>query len=223
MYDDTTHEPVRAGAPPPAPVGAMPMLSVLLLLLAFFIMLVSMVEFDERRTQAALGSLSATFNVRSAESPEQGSGAGAGASGVMHNVSIEVGAVLKTLLRDGSFAVEVDGAVAAIRIDNDQLFARGLAPAPALDAFAARLAAILAAAPDHFRYDIQIVEPLGEAGATRRAGGAARAFAAAGIAPARLTASLATGVAGQTRIEIYTLTPAEDAGRWRRQPRTPVR
>jgi hypothetical protein len=200
----------------------MPMLSVLLLLLAFFILLVSMVEFDERRTLAALGSLSATFNARSSTTEALGSGAAVGEEGVMHNLAVEVGAVLATLLHDGAFALDTNGAIAVIGIDNAALFERGLQPAAALPTFAERFARTLGDVPRGFHVAIDIVEPLGEAGATRRAGAVARAFEAAGISAAQLMTGLMPAEAGRTRIDIRVLRGESTFGRERARSGTPA-
>jgi hypothetical protein len=221
MLHDAPHRAGTTGIAPPAdPAGLTPMLSVLLLLLAFFIMLVTMVEFDTRRTQAALGSINATFAARSAESLPDADGARENAEGAIRRLSVEIGEVLATLLRSGTFAVETAGSLAVIRIDNAELFAGGVTPAPALDAFASRFAGLLAAPDGRLRYQVEIAEMLGEAGATRRAGVIVRAVEAAGVAPNMLTISLAAPQSGQTRMEVHAFAPEEAAGQ---VPRAPVR
>ncbi len=223
MYDDMMQETNRNAAPEPRQAGLMPMLSVFLLVLAFFIMMISMVEYDDRRTQAALGSLSATFNARSADPADVGSGAGVGEAAVTHRISDEIGKVLKTLLSDEAFKIDVEGIIAVVHVDNDALFARALTPAPAFDRIVGKIAAIIAAAPQRFDYEISVIEPLGEAGATQRSGIVVRALQAAGIAPERLMTGLAIAEPGRTRIEIYTLQKGGDADSVRSQSRGSVR
>ena len=221
MLHDETHMAGRNGlAVPQGTASLTPMLSVLLLLLAFFILLVSMVEFDTRRTQAALGSLNATFAARSLDQSPNASGAGETVEGAIRRLSVELGVHLETLLRSGSFAVETTGALAIVRIDNSELFASGLTPMPALDALASRVATLVATPPERLRYEIEVVEPFGEAGSTRRAGIVVRALEAAGVPPGDLMVSLASASPRQTRIEFHLLAPSEGADR---QPRVPLR
>lgn len=210
MDDRMTPASLSAGRQDSAQSGHMPMLSVLLLLLAFFILLVSMVEFDEHRTQAALGSLTATFNVPPDDAVDAGSGAAQGPEGVTWLLAVRIGKVLETLLRDDAFTIRTDGTVAVIRIDNDALFPVGLKPAPVLETTVARIMEIVAAAPRRYRYEFDVVQPFGEAGATRRAGIVVRAFEAAGIPSNRLMTSLLPGRAGETRIELYTVPASAD-------------
>lgn len=185
--------------------GLTSMLSVLLLLLAFFILLVSMVEFDEGRTQAALGSLSATFAASADTNLDAADGAFEGADGAIANFVVEIGEVLPSLLPVGSYSVVHDGTMAAILVDNRELFASGLTPAPQLGALAGRLAILLSSPPAGLRFAVEASEPFGEPGATRRAGVVVRTLERAGIAPRDLMASLVAMVPGRTRIEIHAI------------------
>lgn len=223
MNEHTTLQSGNPAGTNPPQAGLMPMLSVFLLLLAFFIMLVSMVEFDERRTQAALQSLNATFNAHSFETSDRRLGAEEASAGVANQIAVEFGTVLKTLLRDGSYSISNEDAIAYVEIENSELFAEDLTPAPRLKRVAQGFADIVKAAPRRFRYEVQVLQPLGEAGATRRAGILARAFEEADIASRRLMTGLVSIERGKTRIEVYTITPGQDAdiGRW--QSRTPAR
>jgi hypothetical protein len=195
---------------PVSPAGVTSMLSLFLLLMTFFMVLVTMVEFDEKRTHAALGSLNETFAPPTDDVLSAADGAGAGAEVAMQRLLVEVGAVLAALLRDGAFNIERVGPQAIIRIDNDALFSSELTPAPALDAFAAKLAALVSApGQDRSRFEMVIVEPLGEASATRRAGLVVQALESAGIAADGMMLGLAPTTPDETRIEIQTLPQIE--------------
>lgn len=211
----SAHSSIAGRNTPPRQAGLMPMLSVFLLLLAFFIMLVSLVEFDERRTQAALQSLNATFKAHSFDSSEGGLGTEQAAAGVTSQLAVELGAVLQTHLREGRYSIAVNETTAFVEIDNSELFESDLTPKQKLGRISVDTVAMLNNAPRRFRYEIDILQPLGVAGATRRAGMLVRSFEAAGMSSERLLIGLTTVNAARTRIEIHTVSPIEHAGRTR--------
>lgn len=130
------------------------MLSLKLILLAFFILLTTMSEFEERRTRDVMESVTSTFlgqvaAVRGLPNPDAGTGALNGAK----SLTIQ----LKTLFKQTIPAVEVsesaDGQFLRIEMASRSLFERGsTALSPGRSAFLRRLAEALASGQGKKRF-----------------------------------------------------------------------
>jgi hypothetical protein len=196
--------------------GLTSILSLFLLLLAFFIMLNSMAQFEARRTRAVLGSLAATFNVSDPYGQSRTLGSFVGHLDAVADLEQEITGLLRTLVGFGSFELIRTGNLLSTSIDNDVLFVDGASASQNLRALAEPAAALLAAASDDVTIEMAAyARPSGgkvigarsvaiEAAATRAAL-VVRTFAEFGVTAAQLVVALEDGDPGQTRIEFRVL------------------
>lgn len=136
------------------------MLSLKLILLAFFILLTTMSEFEEARTRDVMESVSVTFvgqvpAIKGFDKPEAATGALQGAKALKSQV--------ESLFQQNIPAVKVtesaDGRVLRLEMDARSLFAKGsIALAPGRSAFVQRLANALTTGPGSDRfYELQFL------------------------------------------------------------------
>lgn len=205
--------------------GTMSVLSLFLLLLAFFILLNSLARFETTRTQAILGSLYATFNTLDPDGAEREFGSFVGLLAAADALEDELGGRLRTLLEAGEFDLVGDGEVVGLELASDVLFDGAGAPLPRLDVFAAEVAAARASVPAGLRADVEVVVPAGSGPLDERdpaavaraidlAGQTVRALDRAGIPARALMAGIGSGPAGRVRIEfrIVEAAPAVEGG-----------
>lgn len=207
-----------SGAPAPrrkaggAPSGVMSMLSIFLLLLAFFVMLNTLAKFETTKTRAVLGSLNATFNIGNPSGREHEFGSFVGKIGAAHNIHSEVQRLLRTLFGVGRYELVRLGNVVVLDIDADALFTRDARPAPGLLAFANRITGRVLPPPPGTRLNLEVTAYRGRGAldaadprrieiATRRAGAVVRGFQRVGFEADQLVAGLAEGDPRQMRIE----------------------
>jgi len=180
-------------------------LSLQLMLLAFFIVLVSLSTFDDRRVRSVLGSIQDVF----AELPnaEDGDDLRSNADALaLEAVRDEVAEVFATALVLDRVERTGDGDV-EIEVAADRLFAHGTAQLlPGTEAILARVVAVLEKRPAGFRYEMDVLvgrtDARSETGGeeVQRAGALVRAFVAAGALPSGLSAGIERRDGGRVRI-----------------------
>lgn len=205
--------------------GLTSILSLFLLLLAFFIMLNSMAQFEAHRTRAVLGSLAATFNVSDPDGNSRILGSFVGHLQAVDDLERDITGLLRTVVGFGSFELIRTGTLLSTTIDNEVLFVDDVLASQALKDLVEPTAALLAAASSEAIIEMTAyVRPSGgkvigarQAAiktAAARAGAVVRTFAGFGVAPGQLVVALEDGDPGQTRIEFRVLAkpPAEGEG-----------
>ncbi|MCZ6509078.1 MAG: hypothetical protein O7G13_09570 [Alphaproteobacteria bacterium] len=196
--------------------GLTSILSLFLLLLAFFILLNSLAQFEARRTHAVLGSLAATFNVSDPDGQSRTLGSFVGHLEAVAELEREITGLLRTLVGFGSFELIRSGTLLSTSIDNDVLFDDGASASQKLKDLAEPAAALLTAASDEVTIELTVyARPAGgkvigarsvaiEA-AAMRAGSVVRTFASFGVAARQMVVALEDGGPDQTRIEFRVL------------------
>lgn len=190
----------------------MSMLSIFLLLLAFFVMLNTLAKFETTKTRAVLGSLNATFNIGNPSGREHEFGSFVGKVGAASRVQAELNQLLRTLFGVGRYDLVRLGNVVVLDIDADALFAADARPSPALLVFTSRITGRVLPPPPGTRLNLEISAYRGNGSldaadpaqidvATRRAGAIVRGFQRVGFEADQLVASLAEGSARKIRIE----------------------
>ena len=179
------------------------LLSLNLLLLAFFILLASISHFDEARVRSVIDSVQVAF--RGAAAPSSGPAAVAAAESLaIRTVQEEIRALAEQSIP--LTRVERAG-VGEIRIDLpvDALFRPGEARVnPAQTPFLQRLTAMLAGGPATLRYEIDVTQAdIGDRPTeVARAGAVVRALAGAGAPADGLSAVTGPGDPGWVRLVI---------------------
>lgn len=216
MTGDNAHSRVQAA-------GLTSILSLFLLLLAFFIMLNSLAQFEARRTRAVLGSLAATFNVSDPDGQSRTLGSFVGHLEAVAELEREITGLLRTLVGFGSFELIRTGTLLSTSIDNDVLFNDGVSASQALRNLSEPAAALLTAASSEVIIEMTAyARPSGgkvigarsraiEAAAAR-AGSVVRTFAEFGVAANQLVVALEDGDPDQTRIEFRVLSKQPTGG-----------
>lgn len=198
--------------------GVMAMLSIFLLLLAFFLMLNSLAQFETTKTRAVLGSLNATFNIGNPAGPEHEFGSFVGKVGAAERLQAETGDLLRTLFGVDQYKVIRVGNVIAVDISTRGFFVEKTTPTPRLLVFASRLSGAMIPMPAGTELLTEVTVRHGPGGleevaatdldlATRRAGAVVRAFERAGFPGEHLTAGIAAGDPRSLRVE-FTVTDA---------------
>ena len=203
--------------------GLTSILSLFLLLLAFFIMLNSLAQFEAHRTRAVLGSLAATFNVSDPDGQSRTLGSFVGHLEAVDELEREITGLLRTLVGFGSFELIRTGTLLSTSIDNDVLFTDASVASLELKSLAEPAAELIAAASSEVTIEMAAyARPSGgkvigarpaaiEAAATR-AGLVVRTFAGFGVAANQLVVALEDGDPGQTRVEFRVLAKPPAAG-----------
>ena len=203
--------------------GLTSILSLFLLLLAFFIMLNSLAQFEAHRTRAVLGSLAATFNVSDPNGQSRTLGSFVGHLEAVDELERDITGLLRTLVGFGSFELIRTGTLLSTSIDNDVLFSDGGEATLELKSLADPAAKLMTAASREVTIEMTAyTRPSGgkvigarsaaiEAAATR-AGLVVRTFAGFGVAAKQLVVALEDGDPGQTRIEFRVLAKPPAAG-----------
>ncbi len=196
--------------------GLTSILSLFLLLLAFFIMLNSLAQFEAHRTRAVLGSLAATFNVSNPSGQSRILGSFVGHLQAVDELEKEITGLLRTLVGFGSFELIRTGTLLSTSIDNDVLFTDGAAASLKLKELAEPAAELLVAASSDVTIEMTAYarpargKVIGARSASieaaaARAGSVVRTFAEFGVAARQLVVALEDGDPGQTRIEFRVL------------------
>lgn len=205
--------------------GLTSILSLFLLLLAFFIMLNSLAQFEAHRTRAVLGSLAATFNVSDPDGQSRTLGSFAGHVEAVDDLERDITGLLRTVVGFGSYELIRTGSLLSTSIDNDVLFADDASPSQALKNLVEPTAALLIAASNEVIIEMTAyARPVGgkvtgarskavEAAAAR-ASAVVRTFTEFGVTAGQLVVALEDGDPGQTRFEFRVLAkqPAEGEG-----------
>lgn len=189
------------------------LLSLQLLLLAFFILLSTISTFDESRVRSVLGSVQQAFSDYSGKSERDDSAMQADAI-VLAAIADEVQGVLSTALQLDRIERVGEGDI-LFDLPADALFVAGSAQlAPGRADVLRRIVIALDRRPAGYRYELdalvgRAVAPGGADDAVPlptlgidRAGALARAFADAGAMPSALSAGLASGADGKLRFVI---------------------
>lgn len=195
-----------------APSGVMSMLSIFLLLLAFFVMLNTLAKFETTKTRAVLGSLNATFNIGNPVGEEHEFGSFVGKIGAARRIHAEADRLLRTLFGVGRYELVRLGNVVVLDVDADALFRGDVLPAPALLMFTNRITGRVLPPPPGTQLDLDVTTYRGRGSldaadprrieiATRRAGALVRGFERVGFDAGQLSAGLAEGRPGTIRVE----------------------
>lgn len=205
--------------------GLTSILSLFLLLLAFFILLNSLAQVEAHRTRAVLGSLAATFNVSDPNGQSRTLGSFVGRLEAVAEVEREITGLLRTLVGFGSFELIRTGNLLSTSIDNKVLFNEAGAASDQLKFLADPASALLTASSPDVTIELtayarpsggKIIGARSRAieSAAIRAATVVRTFADFGVAPNQLVVALEDGDPRQTRIEFRILDtpPAEEAG-----------
>lgn len=203
-------KPRRGGASKTA--GVMAMLSIFLLLLAFFLMLNSLARFETTKTRAVLGSLNATFNIGNPAGPEHEFGSFVGKLSAAERIHAEAGDLLRTLFGFDQYKVIRVGNVIAVDISTRGFFVEKTTPTPRLLVFATRFVETVESLPPGTKLLTEVtvrrgpgvldeVAPADLDLATRRSGAVVRTFERAGFPGDTLTAGIAAGDPRSLRIE----------------------
>lgn len=206
----------RRKAGPASAAGVTAMLSIFLLLLAFFLMLNSLARFETTKTRAVLGSLNATFNVGNPTGREHEFSSFVGKVGAAERLHEEAGDLLRTLFGIDQYRLVRIGNVIVVDFETRGLFAQGANPTPRLLVFTSRLAAAVLPPPPGVRIMTEVTvhygpEPLEGVApdtldlATQRAGAVIRAFGRTGFAEENLSTGLASGNPRQVRVEFQVI------------------
>lgn len=198
-----------SGAGSPA---VMSMLSIFLLLLAFFAMLNTLAKFETTKTRAVLGSLNATFNIGNPAGREHEFGSFVGKIGAARNIHADLNRLLRTLFGIGRYDLVRLGNVVVLDIDADALFAEDAKPLPSLLLFTNRITGQVLPPPPGTRLNLEVTTYHGRGSlaaaerkriniATRRAGAVVRGFERVGFEAGQLVAGLAEGDPQKLRIE----------------------
>ena len=218
--DSTTRASARSRV---QAAGLTSVLSLFLLLLAFFIMLNSLAQFEARRTRAVLGSLAATFNVSDPSGKTRTLGSFVGHIQAVDELERDITGLLRTLVGFGSFELIRTGTLLSTTIDNDLLFTDDVSASQALKDLAEPAASLLTAASGEVIIELTAYgRPAGgkvigaravaiEAAAAR-AGAVVRTFAEFDVAAAQLVVALEDGSSKQTRIEFRVLANPTETG-----------
>jgi len=194
------------------PSGVMSMLSIFLLLLAFFVMLNTLAQFETTKTRAVLGSLNATFSIGNPSGREHEFGSFVGKVGAARQVEAELSQLLRTLFGVDRYDLIRLGDVVVLDIDANALFAGAAKPSPALLVFTNRITGRVLPPPPGTRLDLEVTAYRGRGAldaadasriniATRRAGAIVRGFERVGFDADQLLAGLSEGDARKIRIE----------------------
>jgi len=194
------------------PSGVMSMLSIFLLLLAFFVMLNTLAKFETTKTRAVIGSLNATFNIGNPAGREHEFGSFVGKVGAARSIHAEVSLLLRTLFGVGRYDLVQLGNVVVLDIDADALFSGDTKPAPALLLFANRITGRVLPPPPGTRLNLEVTtyrgvgkldaaDPKKIDVAARRAGAVVRGFERVGFETHQLATGLAEGNPRKLRIE----------------------
>lgn len=190
--------------------GMMSMLSLFLLLLAFFIMLNSLAQFEAQRTRAAIDSLNSTFSAEDSEKPTHIFGSYVGSPNAIDDLQKEITGLLRTLLGFDRFEVVRDGPLLSAIIDADALFENDVSGTPLLNDLSKRMAEILNNASNVALRDVSVYARLPRITAASesetdigaiRAGGIVRSFARAGVAESILASALEPGNPKRIRLQ----------------------
>lgn len=192
--------------------GVMSMLSIFLLLLAFFLMLNTLASFETTRTRAVLGSLHATFNIGNPSGREHEFGSFVGKVGAADRLHRETTLLLRTLFGIDRYDIVRFGNVIVVDIDAAALFTGDARPAPALLVLTSGIARAALPPPPGVEINLEVtarraVGPLADADeaaldiATRRAGALVRGFSRTGFEPYQLLAGLEPGNPRKLRVE----------------------
>lgn len=196
--------------------GVTALLSIFLLLLAFFLMLNSLAHFESTKTRAVLGSLNATFNIANPIGKEHEFGSFVGKVGASDRLHAQAGDLLRTLFGVDQYKLIRFGNVIVVDLDTRGLFVDGATPKPKLLVFTARLAdAVLPPPPGvkimtevTVRYGPEALEDIEPAKldlATHRAGAVIRSFERTGFDEGRLTTGISAGNPRRIRIEFHVI------------------
>lgn len=194
----------------------MSMLSIFLLLLAFFVMLNTLARFETTKTRAVLGSLNATFNIGNPSGKEHEFGSFVGKIGAARSIHAETQRLLRTLFGVDRYELIRLGNVVVLDIDADALFSDGALPAPALLLFTSKLTNSILPPPPGTQVQLEVnayrgtgelatVDPRRISLVTQRAGAVVRGFQRVGFEPENLVAGIAPGDPRTLRIEFRVI------------------
>lgn len=192
------------------------MLSIFLLLLAFFLMLNSLARFETTKTRAVLGSLNATFNISKPTGRQHEFSSFVGKVSASEKLHAETSELLKTLFGVDQYKLIRFGNVIVIDMKTRGFFAAETTPTPRLLVFASRLADSVNPPPPGVELltEVTVRRGLGPLKntdpkdldlAARRSGTIVRAFERSGFAGEQLTAGIAAGDPRSLRIEFRVI------------------
>lgn len=197
-------------------------LALYLMLLAFFITLISHSSFEAEKSARTIDSLNARFQASGGTLLGRFTGDAGVVVAEARSFFEAVGTVFETAIPLARVAEPVPGRVLEVTLPAEAIFTPGLAEVrPARRDLLDRVAAAMGGAPPGYRYGMEIVIgsdypvgdplPLTETLATARAGALARAAVARGVPAAALAAGVEPGAEGIVRLTFRVSDAAEAA------------
>ena len=198
-------------SPSPRRTDLLPILTLFLLLLAFFALLGAISKFEADRTQVVLGSLKATFRTTDPIGDRREFGSLSGQILGAEELQSQLDLALRTAVGIDRFDLDRVGDLLLLNLAARHLFQAGSrAPLPGLadvseiisDALADQLPGV------EFRPEVYVEDRGGAALATGRAIAVGRSFIAAGVEPRSLSVGLKRGAPGTVEI-VFRIVPVE--------------
>lgn len=209
MHDRGRRRPVETGN-----ASLIGLLSLQLLLLAFFILLTSVSRFETERAHAVIASVQQAFSSLSEEAAGAFGDSGS-ATYALAEVERRLGDLAAAGLPITQVAVEQEPGVVRVELPADLLFRpRESAASPAGGDFLDRLMAVLGGLPSGHRYDLSVRLGSGDGNArdVARSGTLARALLTAGAPPQATAVGLTRQHAGRVAFLIRLSASSEAPG-----------
>lgn len=195
---------------------------IILLLMTFFVMLLSMSSFNELRSKAAIDSISQSFSDSGPRGRNDPFVASDGEVLGAQEFQARINEVFQATIPAVKVAAVRPGMLLAAEFDADGLFLPDKADLrPAQRVLLDRLVAAIALPPPGRRIELEFaigiaregdgMLPTGETLAVARAGGFAREISARGLPPQAVTAGIERGAPGKARL-LFRLIQGEAAG-----------
>ncbi len=204
-------EPEQVISPSPRRTDLLPILTLFLLLLAFFVLLGAISKFEINRTQVVLGSLNATFRTADPIGDRREFGSLSGQILGSEQLEGRLDLALRTAVGIDRFDLDRVGSLLRLNFDAQHLFqAESHTPLPGLtdvsEVIADALAVPLPGA--ELQAEIYVEDSGGRELASGRAVAVGRSFVAAGVESRSLTIGMKKGTPGTVEI-VFRVVPAE--------------
>lgn len=190
------------------------LLSLQLLLLAFFVLLTAVSRFEGDRSRSVIASVQATFGPIAGRPDGEGGRAASADAVALGAFREEIGHLARTAIPLTRVEAATPSDVMQIDLPADAFFRpEESRPKPARRSFFRRLVAALAHRPAGSRYELELRQSthLPQPLAVARAGALARALAAAGVPEDSLSVGIGPGDAGRIRFVIRLRSGARPA------------
>ncbi len=190
---------------------------IILLLMTFFVMLISMSTISDVRTKAAIDSITASFGDSGPHGRHEPFVASDGEVLGAQEFQTRIGVVFQTAIPAARVTEIKPGKLLSIELEAESLYQSGTADLrPAQRAFLDRLVAAVAVPPPGRRLEVEFsaaietdgLLPVGESLSVARAGTFAREITGRGLPASAVTVGIERGTAGRLRL-LFRLVQAE--------------